>query len=398
MSNQQIWFDRFQFYLRNISKYLRFMLTGHIVIVFFFMLGWFAYNYQEWLMDVPANFPIDIVMAVAFAVFLTMGSISSFLKSADQVYLLPLESRLNGYFARSFVVSFLFQGLLLFVVSLVLSPTYQAVHENGVALGYILALALLLKAINLCMVFFGRFFQTDIEATFSTLLRFGLSGLAIYSLLVSEWIILIALVGSLFFAAVIFALTASKYPLPWERLVAEESRSMDRFYRLANLFTDVPHLQNRVKERKWLPLKSGYAKPNKALDYLLIRTFVRANDYLGMVVRLTVIAAAILYLLPLVYGAIIVSILFVYMTALQLVPIRSHHDFQLWLDLYPIPDQVRRRAVTGLIVKVLVIQSAVLIIVTGITVSWLIGAELIAVCLVFIYLFNRYLLKKFSRV
>ncbi len=397
MNNQQIWFDRFQFYIKNVSRYLRYMLSGHIVIVFFFMIGWAAYNYQEWLKDVPSDFPIDIIMGIAFAIFLTMGSISSFLKSADQVYLLPLESKLNGYFIRSFVVSFLFQGLILFVVALLLSPTYQAVHDDGVALLYVLFLALVLKAINLCMVFFGGFFQTDSETLFNTVLRFGLSGLAIYSLLLSQWIVLMAIIGSMIFATIVFMLTARKYPLPWERLVAAESQSMDRFYRLANLFTDVPHLQNRVKERKWLPLKSGFTKPEKALDYLLIRTFVRANDYLGMVVRLTLIAAVILLLLPLAYGAIIVAVAFLYLTALQLVPIRSHHDFQLWLDLYPIPDQVRKKAVTGLIFKVLLIQSAVLAVITLIAISWIVAVELIAVCVAFAFLFIRYLLKKFSQ-
>ena len=40
--------------------------------------------------------------------------------------------------------------------------------------------------------------------------------------------------------------------LKWEYLIDQDERRMTSFYRLANLFTDVPKLKNRVKRRKWL--------------------------------------------------------------------------------------------------------------------------------------------------
>ena len=40
--------------------------------------------------------------------------------------------------------------------------------------------------------------------------------------------------------------------IKWEFLIEQDERRMTAFYRLANMFTDVPKLKNKVKRRKWL--------------------------------------------------------------------------------------------------------------------------------------------------
>ena len=42
--------------------------------------------------------------------------------------------------------------------------------------------------------------------------------------------------------------------LKWDLLIAQEEKRMASFYRLANLFTDVPKLKDTVKRRKWLDI------------------------------------------------------------------------------------------------------------------------------------------------
>src|SRR5699024_10835108 len=76
----------------------------------------------------------------------------------------------------------------------------------------------------------------------------------------------------------------------WDLLVEKDHSRMQFFYRIANMFTDVPHLKNRAKRRKYLDgliAKIPFAK-KYTYDYLYRITFIRSGDYLNMYVRLFV--------------------------------------------------------------------------------------------------------------
>ena len=67
---------------------------------------------------------------------------------------------------------------------------------------------------------------------------------------------------------------------------------MMRFYRFANYFTDVPHIRGMTKRRKWLRFfykLAPYEQKHTQL-YLVVRTFIRTNDYFYLWVRLTALA------------------------------------------------------------------------------------------------------------
>ena len=87
--------------------------------------------------------------------------------------------------------------------------------------------------------------------------------------------------------------------LKWEYLIDQDERRMTSFYRLANLFTDVPKLKNRVKRRKWLDslLVRIPFRQDQSFPFLFTRTFLRSGDYWGLFVRLTLIGAGAIYFL-----------------------------------------------------------------------------------------------------
>src|SRR5699024_8531806 len=92
-------------------------------------------------------------------------------------------------------------------------------------------------------------------------------------------------------------LTRKQVGINWHLLVEKDLNRMQSFYRLANLFTDVPHIKSRMKKRKWLvacvnrfiPFKNKYT-----FDYLYRITFFRSGDYLGMYIRLLVIGGLLI--------------------------------------------------------------------------------------------------------
>jgi ABC-2 type transport system permease protein len=153
--------------------------------------------------------------------------------------------------------------------------------------------------------------------------------------------------------------------LKWDLLIASEEKRMASFYRLANLFTDVPKVKDTVKRRKWLDLfinRIGFSQ-DKTYLYLFSRTFLRASDYLGLFLRLTVIGMLALYFITFGWGQIVLTLLFLYLTGFQLLPLWNHHQNKLWVDLYPVAAKHKFAAFRLLLMVILSIEVVIFTIV-----------------------------------
>ena len=97
--------------------------------------------------------------------------------------------------------------------------------------------------------------------------------------------------------------------LKWDLLISQEEKRMASFYRLANMFTDVPKLKDTVKRRKWLDIfinRIAFSR-DKTYLYLFSRAFLRSSDYLGLFIRLTVIGALAIYFISFGLGQILLG-------------------------------------------------------------------------------------------
>ena len=66
---REVWSKRFVYYINELQKYLKYIVSGHIAIVFVFVIGAAGYTYSEWLKTAPQDFPAYLV--VAFILSLT---------------------------------------------------------------------------------------------------------------------------------------------------------------------------------------------------------------------------------------------------------------------------------------------------------------------------------------
>ncbi len=396
MQKLNLWSNRFAVFVGNITKYLRYILTGHLLIVLMFLFGWVAYNYQNWTNAVPEDFPIEIAIGVVVGTLLTHSPIRTYLRDADAVFLLPLEAKLKQYFVRSFIVSFIVQSFQLLIVLVLCMPFYNQLRETSISLSWLLLLAVFLKLLNLLFQFAQQFTPIPSKMLREKVTIFLLNVLMITMFLRQDYWLMIAMVGIFVVISLLEANKIYSTPLPWERLVSLENDFMNRFYRLANLFTDVPHLKGQIAPRKLLSrfMSTQYQSANKTMDYLFMRTFMRANGYFGLVVRLTFIAAIIIFFAHLQYGSLVVTLLFLYFTGIQLIPMAHHHHYQMWLDLYPIEESTRKKAVTSLIRRILLVQVGILTVVTLFAEGFLIGALSFLAGAVFVFLFLIHVKRK----
>jgi ABC-2 type transport system permease protein len=388
---KKLWKDRAGGRIKDLGRYLRYIFTGHLVIVLLFLMGTAAFYYQEWLKTLSTDFPAELILAVLIGIFVTYSPIYNFLLEADKVFLLPLEDKLKGYFCRSGVASFVFQGYILLMVLAVLMPMYAHVNHNsyGTFIPF-LVVVLLVKVWNLVITWKIDYYVESSVHRWDMIVRYFMNSAFLFLLFKQANVIILLLIGLIMvFYYYTFSARTKIMGLKWDQLIDSEEKRMGSFYRMANMFTDVPKLKDTVKRRRYLDLfisKIPFSQ-EKTYLYLFSRTFLRSSDYLGLFVRLTVIGTLAIYFIFFGLGQILLSVLFLYLTGFQLLPLWNHHQNKLWVDLYPVAQQFKTDSFYFLLMLILTIQSFIFALFIMIKGEWLISLLALFAGLAFSYVF-----------
>ncbi|SFA79924.1 MULTISPECIES: ABC transporter permease [unclassified Bacillus (in: firmicutes)] len=395
--DKKLWKERASRRSKDMSRYLRYIFNGHLVIVLFFLLGTAAYYYQGWVQTLSGDFPAEVIMAVVFGFVLTYSPVYTFLLEADRIFLLPVETKMKDYFFRSTIVSIAFQSYILLMVLAAFMPLYAKVSGQG--FGSFLMFFVVLLAIKGWNVFVNWqiqfFLQPSIHLS-DKIVRFMINAVFIYLLFVkANWIFLVILGFMMILFYAYFRKQTVDKSLKWESLIDQEEKRMTSFYRFANLFTDVPQLKDSVKRRKWLDFIANripYSQ-EKAFQHLFMLAFLRSGDFFGLFIRLTLIGGAAVYLISFQYGQIALSLLFLYLTGFQLLPLWNHYNNKIWLELYPLKSEQKKTAFQSLLFKLMMIQSvlfALMMLVKGdYIISLLAFSASILFSIFFVYFYNN---------
>ncbi|WHY78907.1 ABC transporter permease [Neobacillus sp. WH10] len=360
---KKLWKDRASGRMKDLGRYLRYIFNGHLVIVLLFLVGTAAFYYQKWIETLSTDFPAELFLAVIIGFFVTYSPVYNFLLEADRVFLLPLEDKLKGYFLRSGIVSFVFQGYILLMVLAILMPIYAHVNNNSFSpfIPFLVVL-LIAKGWNLAVTWKTHYYIESSVQRWDIVVRFFLNAVFSYLLFKQANLIhllIIALIMGFYYYS--FLARTKKMSLKWDQLIDHEEKRMASFYRLANMFTDVPKLKDTVKRRIWLDLFISRIpfSQEKTYLYLFSRTFLRSSDYLGLFLRLTVIGALGIYFISFGLGQILLSSLFLYLTGFQLLPLWNHHQNKLWVDIYPVAQKYKTASFYFLLMIILTIQAVI---------------------------------------
>lgn len=384
---REIWGQRFIHYVTELQKYMRFVFTGHLAIVFVFTIGAGGYAYSEWLKDVPEGFPTILLTAVLIGIALTLSQPVTLLKQADAVYFLPLETKLESYFKRSRNWTFFSQLPMPFVILLVALPLLSATGVGSKQLYIALAILLVFnKYLFVETEFSFRYAREGQSVWVDRLIRFVLATAIIYTLLSRSYVLFVVLVLLTIGYGVYWWNKRKSIPFPYDHFIALEQNRMMRFYRFANYFTDVPHLKGSVSRRNWLGFLMGhadFAKPD-AQTFLVKRTFIRTDDTFMLWLRLTVLSALGAYFIPFPLLVFAFTGALAFASAVQLIhALRAGDEFRMDL-LFPAKNDARKRSIWKIVRTVQVIQTVVVMAGSfsafGLTVTpFLIGAVVLIV-------------------
>ncbi|ASL63792.1 ABC transporter permease EcsB [Bacillus cereus] len=386
MNSTALWKERFRHFLKEVRTYSKYVFNDHLKFIFVFIIGAGAYYYQQWLQTLTSSFPTALVMAVLIGLVLTAGSIQTLLKEADLVYLLPVEEKLKPYFTKAFLFTFMIQLYIIAIVAAALAPLYfQQMKQTGAGYIWIVLAFVIVKAWNLFVVWEKSFLTDQNIQRADWFIRFILNGLFVYFLVERNSVLVIGGIVLLMvlYLAIMHQMVKGK-PLNWEYLISEEGKKMMLLYRIANMFVDVPALKERVSRRKWLDFILSIIGEKRTYLYLYTRTFLRSGNYFGLYVRLLALGGVILYFIPFLYGRFIVSFIFLYLIGYQLLTLWKHHRMKIWLDLYPVKVDEKKKDFLTLLNTILIIGSIIFTVIFALaTKDFIMTGILLVVSIVF---------------
>jgi len=363
-NEQQLWKERAGNTVKEYAQYLKYIFNGHLVLVFVFLLGTAAYYYQEWLSHIPQSFPASLIMCIILAWFVTVSPTYTFLKDADRIFLIPVELKMASYFIKCMLVSFIFQVYILFILLGIFMPMYAVLNNNSFhSFWFFFAILIIAKGLNMLIRWHVQYFVNVNSHYIDSIIRYLVNAVLLYFVFSKTSIVYIFLVFCILAGLYLYYQQATRNKgIKWEFLIAQDEKRLSSFYLFANMFTDVPQLKNRIKRRRVLDIfvRSISFDSSKTFTHLFWRTFFRSGDYLGLVLRLTIIGGVTLFFLSFGYGQVLLAILFLFLTGLQLIPLWNAYQDKLWVDLYPLPADLRIRAFKQLLAMILAIEGILL--------------------------------------
>lgn len=363
-------FDSHAFYkkrlashMKELGRYLRYIFNGHIAFALFFFIAAVAYYYQAWLQQLPENFPTAAIIGIAFGLVVSYSPVRTLLQEPDLVFLIPAEEKMKPYFRNSIIYSFVIQLYLILLVAAALGPLYTASFPEREGNPYLLTIIILLifKVANLLANWWMYRIRDRNHRRLEIFVRMVMNVLVFYFMIAGE--MLGACIVTILFAALFlydYVLAAKQAGVVWDLLLEKDQNSMQTFYRIANMFSDVPHIKTRVRKRQWLVslvTRNIPFEKRRTFDYLYRITFVRSGDYVGMYVRLIIIGGLFIYLIPNIWVKLLFVILFLYMSSFQMMTLYQHHRTIMWLDIYPIEKTDRQQSLVKLIFQLTILQT-----------------------------------------
>ncbi|PSL45151.1 ABC-2 type transport system permease protein [Salsuginibacillus halophilus] len=364
MSPEKLWGERVQAFWDTAFRYLRLIGNSGFMFALYILVLVGSYYYSTFLEWLPETFPVVFILAAVFSLLLTRSPVRTFLKEGDLVFLLPLEMRLRSYFRASVLYSAAFQTAGIVVLMVVLSPLFlDRISSDGSYWFYTVALLALAKLWNSACRWAEYRLQDTKTRDMHVWLRLIVN--AVFTFLLFQaaplYFTLIVLAAMVFVYKFYYEPLLSKHRVKWQQVLEMEERLLTTFYRMANMFTDVPHIKGTVKERRWISRwvdRLPYRRQS-VFTFMYAKAFIRARDYFGIYIRLTTAAAVFIYASPNVWLAFGLLFLFIFMTGQQLLTLYFHFDTKALPDLYPLPHGLKRSSFLTLVEQLLLVQTVV---------------------------------------
>ncbi|TBL80352.1 ABC transporter permease [Paenibacillus thalictri] len=345
---------------KELIPYFRYVAaSGSLAFSLAVMLG--IYGYTEFLKTMPSDFPVRPVAAAVLLICFAISPVRTYLKQADIVFLLPVESGMTAYFRKSVVASSIVQCLIVLFIWALLWPMYKLGTGVSSAFFWIVGIqCLILKCLN---VYAGwRINQLRERAwrrTYASIRVVLTAGLA-YAVvsLHPAWALLLTGIG--FIVLLLWVQRFTSFPYHWEHLIRLEQKHRAKYFSFIGAFTDVPREHAEVYNNRLARYITANIpfKQNRAFFLLYAATWAR-SELFGIAVRLTIVGIVVISITEGDLLKIGLYVLFAFICGVQLSALNQYHRYSEWVHIYPLDPRLRVQsanqvvAITHLLVNIL---------------------------------------------
>lgn len=354
-------------------KYWRLVFNDHFVIALFFLFGALAYGYSQWLPQLgPQLWWSRWLLAIWFTVLAQLGRLATLVERPDPVFLLPQVSQMQHYLRQAGRYSLVLGELITLAGAFVALPfalTTEKMTTLSIVAAFLVAVMVKASWLDLAQ---GLISQQWFR--YRRWLRLAQWGLPL-AVSLATWLVnpvVGAVVALIVLVISRYRFNPAKLTIDWPAAVKTEEDRMYSVYRFFNLFTDVPKVQGNVKRRTWanglirLLTVSGHP-----WSYLYVRGVVRNTDISGIIIRLTLLAMAVVFLVPITWLNSALTVLFIYLIATQLMPLFDQFDGNVFTHLYPVSFKERQTDFQSLLVKVTSLVALLIVLASlGMGLNW----------------------------
>ena len=185
-----------------------------------------------------------------------------------------------------------------------------------------------------------EYLSLSFQYHYSKVLFYLIAFLGIYASLLdfaASVALLIALIG---FTIYIFSQKLESFD--WTKAYEKERIRQNRVFIFYSMFTDVSEKAIVIKRRKYLDFWLNFQKAKNANQFLLQRNLLRNPDYISLLVRMTIFAILLSFMVTDMNMVLILSALVVFLTAYQLLPIKRLYQRHIMYHVMPIKrDNIR---------------------------------------------------------
>ena len=319
--------------LKQSVKYLMLVFNDFFILALIFLFGALMFWYAQAMKTMPSDlwFYKPLVGLIMWLPLLT-GHLVTLLKDADMQFLFTQDAKMSDYLKLMIKYSMVLPTILIVLLGGILFP-FATIKAGITVWSYALIVigTILLKGCMLLIEKENLYFYYNSPNWLSlvitlAVLLIGSLGSYIYPIEVVVMMI-IARLGT----------KKDKGIFDWRYAVESEKARKDRVYSIFSMFTDVAEKQVTIKRRKYLDflLPKSIAKENPNL-FLYRRSLLRNPEYLNLLVRMTVFAVLISWLVQDWRWALGLSCLVIFLTVYQLLPMATEFDSNIMYRVYPI--------------------------------------------------------------
>lgn len=369
---------RFGTWMEEVVKYSRYVANGGLLFTLYFTLIYGAFVYNNFLERIDGTFPGTWIAAVVLLIMPLGHRPRTFIQEADQVFLLPELGGIRSYMVGVRLFNLVFAALRGLLALLVLLPLLVRTesYSSIEVLSVVVTMVMLSAA--------GRLAKVEGMREW-TILPFALGSGVLLLMNWTQWAWIPAV------APFIFLHLKRNERIPLLHWLALEEKSRAQFERVISWFVDLPTLKEEVRERRVLTrlLENRVLRRVDASRYVYGLRILRSNDSLDLILRLTVVALIVMWMSGGWYVGLVTP-LFVGLTALQLVPLFKRLEAISIVSWLPITRDERIAGYSWWAMRLLVIQSVVLVIASvAFGATWDAAVGLILSVIVTRYYLNR---------